>query len=129
MTSLNLHLACILTVVVLVTSTSCQFVESLVEVKKNFLLKGHVIRSQQTTSQLSCAHLCVRKEGCESFNYKLLSNTKGVCELSSTIAGRFDGCLTKGAGWVYGQIVRFGNKSFENSAEPGKIRKITQGFS
>ena len=106
MNSFHTCLTCVFTIGVLVATASCMHMESLVSTKKNLLLKGHVMRRQRTSSQLSCAHLCLRKDGCLSFNYKLSSNTKGLCELSSGTAGRFDGGLLKGAGWIYGQIVR-----------------------
>ena len=87
---------------------------------KNLFLKGHVIQHQLSTNHLSCAHICIRKEGCVSFNFKLSSNSKGLCELSSGTAGPIDRGLTKGAGWIYGHIVYFGKKPVEQSDKSGK---------
>ena len=87
--------------------------------RENFLLKGHVMQRQLTSNSISCAHLCSRKEGCLSFNFKH-SKKQGLCELSNETAGYFDDGLTKEAGWLYGQIVRIGK---ENSAESNKLGK------
>lgn len=122
---LYVHSACVFTIIVFVTSASCTFVESLMTTRTNFRLKGHVMERQRITSQFSCAQLCLRKEGCMSFNYKLSSN-KGLCELSSSTARHFDQGLTERAGWMYGQIVRSGKKSVKQSAKPGKDAGITQ---
>ena len=62
------------------------------------------------TSSLSCAHRCLKKERCRSFNFKLLSKSQGVCELSSKAAGYFDDSLSEEAGWLYGQIARIEKK-------------------
>ena len=121
MSSLHVHLTCVFALGFLVTTASCMQMDSLVATKENLILKGHVMRRQRTTSQLSCAHLCVRRDGCLSFNYKLSSNTKGLCELSSGTAGRFDGGLSEGGGWIYGQIVRSKPiQAVEQNAKPGK---------
>lgn len=95
-------------------------VESLVTTRENFLLKGHVMQRQQTTNSFSCAHLCLRKEGCLSFNYKPSFKMQGLCELSSGTAGRFDDGLKEGAGWLYGQMVRLVKRSSADSDKPGK---------
>ena len=93
--------------------------------RKNLLLKGHIMQRQRTASELSCAHHCLRRDGCLSFNYKLSSNTKGLCELSSGTAGRFDGGLSEGAGWIYGQIVRSKPiQAVEQNAKSGKNIQI-----
>lgn len=77
-------------------------------VKEGFRAKGTVLQSKQTSSQLDCAHFCFRKEGCLSFNYKLSSKTKGLCELLSDTAGHFDvSQLVNRVGWMHGQIVPF----------------------
>ena len=86
------------------------------------------MRRQRTSSQLSCAHLCLRKDGCLSFNYKLSSNTKGLCELSSGTAGRVDGGVLERAGWMYGQIVRSKTISVIQSAKAGKNVRICEIF-
>lgn len=114
MATVHLHLAIALTVISLVTApTSCELVESLVSTRENFLLKGHVMQRQRTTNSLLCAHLCSRKEGCRSFNFKL-SKRQGLCELSDETAGYFDDGLTKEVGWLYGQIVHIEKKSSES---------------
>ena len=114
------HLSSVFVIGFLVVTTSCMHMESLVAIKENLRLKGNVMRRQPTSSQLSCAHLCLRKDGCLSFNYKLSSNTKGLCELSSGTAGRFDGGLSDGAGWIYGQI--------QNKTDSGKNFQISDFY-
>lgn len=121
MAPLHVHLSGVLTFISMVTSTSCMLmVESLVTTRENFLLKGHVMQRQQTTNSFSCAHLCLRKEGCLSFNYKPSFKMQGLCELSSGTAGHFDDGLKEGAGWLYGQMVRLVKRSSADSDKPGK---------
>ena len=120
MAILNLHLLIALTVISLVsTPTSCKLVESFVSTRENFFLKGHVIERQVTSNLFSCAHLCSRKEGCHSYNFKH-SRKKGLCELSSETAGYFEDGLTKEAGWLYGQIVPIVQENSRESNNPGK---------
>lgn len=120
MATVHLHLAIALTVISLVTApTSCELVESLVSTRENYLLKGHLMQRLQIPNSLSCAHRCLRNEGCRSFNFKLLSKSQGICELSSKGAGYFDGSLTKEAGWLYGQIARIEKKNSAESHVPG----------
>ena len=120
MAILHLHLAFTLTVISLVsTPTSCKLVESLVSTRENFLLKGHVMQRQRTSNSFSCAHLCSKREGCRSYNFKH-SKKKGLCELSSETAGYFDDGLTREAGWLYGQIVRIRKENSAESNKPGK---------
>ena len=122
MSSLHILLICVFTIGFLAATTSCMHMESLVTTRKNVLLKGHVIQRHWTTSQHSCAYLCFRKDGCLSFNYKLSSYTKGLCELSSGTAERFDDALWQGAGWMYVQLVRSKTiQTFGQNAESGKI--------
>ncbi|XP_068691655.1 C-type lectin domain family 10 member A-like [Montipora foliosa] len=103
---LSIYLKYFLTVSFLVSTGSCLQVESHVTVKEGFRAKGTVLQSKQTSSQLDCAHFCLRKEGCLSFNYKLSSKTKGLCELLSDTAGHFDvSQLVNRVGWMHGQIV------------------------
>ena len=127
MNSLYIHLTWVFTIGFLAVTASCMHMESIVSTRKNLLLKGHVMQRRRTASELSCAHHCLRRDGCLSFNYKLSSNmyTKGLCELSSGTAGRFDGGLSKGAGWIYGQIVRSKPiQAFEQNAKSGKNLQI-----
>ena len=120
MAMLYLHLPFTLTVISLVsTPTSCKLVESLASTRENHFLKGHVMQRQRTSNSFSCAHLCSRKEGCRSYNFKHSGN-KGLCELSSETAGYFEGGLTKEAGWVYGQIVPIEKEKSTESNNPGK---------
>ena len=129
MNSLYIHLTSVFTIGFLAVNASCTDMESLVSTRKNFLLKGHVMQRQRTTSQLSCAHLCLRKEGCLSFNYKLLCNIKGLCELSSGAAGRFDDGLSEGEGWIYGQIVRSKPiQAVEQNNKSGKNVQISNSY-
>ena len=90
--------------------------------KENFLVKGHVMQRQQTTNSFSCTHLCLRRKGCLTFNFKLSSKRQGLCELSSETAGYFDDGLTEEAGWQYGQIVRIQKKASAGIDIPGKNR-------
>ena len=87
--------------------------------RENFLLKGHVMQRQRTSNSFSCAHLCSRKEGCRSYNFKH-SKKNGLCELSSETAGYFDDGLTKETGWLFGQIVQIGKENSADSNNPGK---------
>ena len=120
MAILYLHLPFALIAISLVsTPTSCKLVESLVSTRENFFLKGHVMLRQQTSNLFSCAHLCSRKEGCRSYNFKH-SRKKGLCELSSETAGYFEDGLTKEAGWLYGQIVPIVKENSRESNNPGK---------
>lgn len=115
----HLHIAFTLTVFSLVlTPTSCKMVESLVYTRKNFLLKGHVMQRQRTSNSFLCAHLCLRMEGCRSYNFKHFKK-KGLCELSNEIAGYCD--LTKEAGWLYGEAFHIGKENSAESNKPGKV--------
>ena len=126
MAILYLHLLVALTVISLVsTPTSCKLAESFVSTRENFFLKGHVIERQVTSNSLSCAHLCSRKEGCRSYNFKH-SRKKGLCELSSETAGYFEDGLTKEAGWLYGQIVPIVKENSRESINPGKTCLIVK---
>ena len=126
MNSFHVQLTSVFTIGFLAGTASCMHMDSLVTTRKNVFLKGHVIQRQWTTSQLSCMHLCLRKDRCLSFNYKLSSYTKGLCELSSGTAGRFNGGLLAGAGWIYGQLVRSKTiQPVEQNAESGKNFQIS----
>ena len=120
----------VFTIVSLVTCTSCMLVESLVTSRKNVFLKGRVMQRQLTNSQLSCAHLCARINGCTSFNYNLESDIKGLCELLNGSTEAFDHSLTEGAGWIFGQVVSSQKKSEEQKSTRGKStmnnKKITK---
>ena len=120
MTILYLHLPFTLTVISLLsTPTSCKLVESLVSTRENYFLKGHVMQRQRTSNSFLCAHLCSRKEGCRSYNFKH-SRNKGLCELSSETPGHFEDVLTKEAGWLYRQVVPIGKEKSRESNNPGK---------
>lgn len=123
-------LSFVFTIVSLVTCTSCMLVESLVTSRKNVFLKGRVMQRQLTNSQLSCAHLCARINGCTSFNYNLESDIKGLCELLNGSTEAFDHSLTEGAGWIFGQVVSSQKKSEEQKSTRGKStmnnKKITK---
>ena len=126
MNSLQIHLASVFTIGFLAATASCIHMDSLVTTRKNVLLKSHVIQRQRTTSQLSCVHLCLQKDGCLSFNYKLSSYTIGLCELSSGTAEHFNDGLLEGAGWIYGQLVRSKTiQPVERNAESGKNFQIS----
>lgn len=120
MVSAIFYLSFVFTIVSLVTCTSCVLVESLVTSRKNVFLKGRVMQRQLTNSQLSCAHLCARINGCTSFNYNLESNIKGLCELLNGSHEAFDHSLTEGAGWIFGQVVSSQKKSEEQKSTQGK---------
>ena len=124
------YLSFLFTIVSLVTCTSYMLVESLVTSRKNVFLKGCVMQRQLTNSQLSCAHLCARINGCTSFNYNLESNIKGLCELLNGSTEAFDHSLTEGAGWIFGQVVSSQKKSEEQKSTRGKStmnnKKITK---
>lgn len=124
------YLSFLFTIVSLVTCTSCMLVESLVTSRKNVFLKGCVMQRQLTNSQLSCAHLCARINGCTSFNYNLESEIKGLCELLNGSTEAFDHSLTEGAGWIFGQVVSSQKKSEEQKSTRGKStmnnKKITK---
>jgi len=120
MASAHFDLVFTLTVISLIsTPTSCKLVESIVaSARENYLLKGHLMQRLQIPDSLSCAHRCLRKERCRSFNYKLLTESQGLCELSSKAAGYFDDGLTEEAGWLYGQIAPI-QTVFSESDVPG----------
>ena len=130
MVSAIFYLSFVFTIVSLVTCTSCMLVESLVTSRKNVFLKGRVMQRQLTNSQLSCAHLCARINGCTSFNYNLESDIKGLCELLNGFTEAFDHSLTEGAGWIFGQVVSSQKKSEEQKSTRGKStmnnKKITK---
>ena len=130
MVSAIFYLSFVFTIVSLVTCTSCMLVESLVTSRKNVFLKGRVMQRQLTNSQLSCAHLCARINGCTSFNYNLESDIKGLCELLNGSTEAFDHSLTEGAGWIFGQVVSSQKKSEEQKSTQGKStmnnKKITK---
>ena len=130
MVSAIFYLSFVFTIVSLVTCTSCVLVESLVTSRKNVFLKGRVMQRQLTNSQLSCAHLCARINGCTSFNYNLESDIKGLCELLNGSTEAFDHSLTEGAGWIFGQVVSSQKKSEEQKSTRGKStmnnKKITK---
>ena len=130
MVSAIFYLSFVFTIVSLVTCTSCLLVESLVTSRKNVFLKGRVMQRQLTNSQLSCAHLCARINGCTSFNYNLESDIKGLCELLNGSTEAFDHSLTEGAGWIFGQVVSSHKKSEEQKSTQGKStmnnKKITK---
>ena len=120
MATVHFHLAFAVTVISsLSTPTSCKLVESIVSARRNYLLKGHLMQRLQITNSLSCAQRCLRKERCRSFNFKLLSKSQGVCELSSKAAEYFDGSLSEEAGWLYGQIAPIKRRIFSESNVAG----------
>ena len=123
MVSANFYLSFVFTIVSLVTCTSCMLVELLVTSRKNVFLKGRVLQRQLTNSQLSCAHLCARINGCTSFNYNLESDIKRLCELLNDSTEALDHSFTEGAGWIFGQVVSSQKKSEEQGSAPGKITK------
>ena len=130
MVSAIFYLSFVFTIVSLVTCTSCMLVESLVTSRKNVFLKGRVMQRQLTNSQLPCAHLCARINGCTSFNYNFESDIKGLCELLNGSTEAFDHSLTEGAGWIFGQVVSSQKKSEEQKSTQGKStmnnKKITK---
>ena len=122
MVSANFYLSFVFTIVSLVTCTSCMLVESLVTSRKNVFLKGRVVQRQLTKSQLSCAHLCARINGCTSFNYNFQSSDiKRLCELLNGSTEALDNSFTERAGWIFGQVVSSQKKSEEQGSAPGKI--------
>ena len=124
MVTSHIHLMFILTIITTVTkTTSCVLVESFWTTRENVLLKGDVMQRQRSTNFFSCAHSCLRKEGCRSVNFKLPSKMQGVCELLSDTAGQFDDGLTKGAGWLHGRIVRSGEKALIGNIKSGENDK------
>ena len=120
MAAVHFHLAfAVIVISSLSTPTSCKLVESIVSTRRNCLLKGHLMERLKITSSLSCAHRCLKKERCRSFNFKLLSKSQGVCELSSKAAGYFDDSLSEEAGWLYGQIARIEERFLSESDVAG----------
>ena len=126
----SIYHSCLLSFPWLLARHVCMLVESLVTSRKNVFLKGRVMQRQLTNSQLSCAHLCARINGCTSFNYNLESNIKGLCELLNGSNEAFDHSLTEGAGWIFGQVVSSQKKSEEQKSTRGKStmnnKKITK---
>lgn len=100
MISLFIYLKQVLSVSFLLSYGSC-LQESLVKVRECSHRNGNIIQRKQATSELTCALLCLRKDGCLSFNYK----AKEQCELLSDTAEQFVGGLSNSAGWIYGEIV------------------------
>ena len=53
---------------------------SMISVTKGHVLTGHVIHKQRTSDIMACAHLCLARLKCTSFNYENTRN--GLCELN-----------------------------------------------
>ena len=49
---------------------------------ENKQLYGHVVKSFESPSLLSCSFSCVRTAWCTSTNFKLFSKDDGTCELN-----------------------------------------------
>lgn len=125
MATVHLDLVFILTVISLLSApSSCKLTESLVSTRENYVLKGHLLQRLQIANSLSCAHRCLRKERCRSFNFKLLSKSQGLCELSSKAAEYLDDGLTEEVGWHYGQIASIEKRFSADSDVPGKYYLI-----
>ena len=102
------------------SSTSSELVESFFPIREGVLLKGHPMQQQRTTSFLSCAHLCLRKEGCRFINFKASTETEGVCELLRDTGRHHNNGYIDGPGWFHGQIVHSGVSARTNSNKPGE---------
>lgn len=124
----TVHLVHVFTLTVislLSTPTSCKLTESIVSTRENCVLKGHLLQRLRIANSLSCAHRCLRKERCRSFNFKLLSKSQGLCELSSKAAGYLDDGLTEEEGWYYGHIASIIKRFSADSDVPGKYKLIS----
>ena len=102
------------------TATSSTLVESVLSTREGVLLKGHPIQRQRTSSFLSCAHICLRKEECHSINYKASSETEGVCELLKDTGRHLNNSFVKGPGWLHAQIVHSGVSARTGSNIPSE---------
>ena len=54
---------------------------SIISITKGHVLTGHVIHKQRAYDIMACAHLCLARPNCVSFNYENTRN--GICELNS----------------------------------------------
>ena len=115
------HLLYAFTVILLMaSSTSSKLVESFLTIREGVLLKGHPMHWQRTTSFFSCAHLCLRKEGCRYINYKASTETEGVCELLKDTSRDHNNGYIDGPGWFHGQIVHSRVSARTGSNTPGE---------
>ena len=56
---------------------------STIRVTKGHVLMRHVIHEQRTYDIMACAHLCLARPNCMSFNYENTQN--GICELNGKV--------------------------------------------
>lgn len=57
---------------------------STVSTTEDYVLKGYCIHKQRSYDFLSCAHLCLARSNCVSFNYENIRN--GICELNREVS-------------------------------------------
>ena len=57
---------------------------STISTTEGHVLTGHVIHQQRTTDILTCAHLCLARPNCMSFNYENTRN--GICQLNRKVS-------------------------------------------
>ena len=60
-------------------------VQALFKRKENTYLANHVIRTEQSGSELQCAAFCSRESLCVSVNYKISGEKQGMCELNNKL--------------------------------------------
>ena len=56
---------------------------SIIRTTEGHVLTEYVIHQQRTTDILTCAHLCLARPSCMSFNYENTRN--GICELNREV--------------------------------------------
>ena len=59
---------------------------STISTTEHHVLTGYVIHQQRTTDILTCAHLCLARPNCTSFNYENTRN--GICQLNRKVFDR-----------------------------------------
>ncbi|KAJ7373894.1 Glycine rich protein [Desmophyllum pertusum] len=87
---------------------------STISTTQGHVLSGYVIHTQRTGNILSCAHLCLARPNCESFNYENIQN--GICELNGKVS---DGgiavvknALSAKRGYSFSQLVNISDPVF-----------------
>ena len=79
---------------------------STVSTTEDHVLKGYGIHKQRSYDFLSCAHLCLTRSNCASFNYENLRN--GICELNRKVSGinmADRNALSNQRGYLFGHFV------------------------
>ena len=87
---------------------NANFAKGAITTKLDYRLKGHVIQTAFSSSQIACGHLCLKNSRCRSINYKRPGGDgRGLCELNDSglqdVLGAKD--LTKeDEGFVFAQF-------------------------